>query len=175
MTPPVFSKERHGRHGLGVSGLQAALQALAARTASDRIATRRLPRISAPARRCNSSLPIPPPNIAVAASAFGRVMPRFVRASTARPRSSKYRKEHSNAEVVPNARLVWTNEETEDGAVTTVTFEKKEGKTRLVMRELYPSKEALDVAIEGMDEAMPESFEQLDNFLIASGAGAEGS
>src|ERR1700753_1194112 len=28
-------------------------------------------------------------------------------------------------EVAPNARLVWTNEEEEDGAVTTVTFEEE--------------------------------------------------
>jgi uncharacterized protein YndB with AHSA1/START domain len=76
-------------------------------------------------------------------------------------------------EVVPNARLVWTNEESADGAVTTVTFEEKDGKTLLVMRELYPSKEALDMAIEGMDEAMPETFAQLDEFLAARGAGAE--
>jgi len=76
-------------------------------------------------------------------------------------------------EVVPNARLVWTNEESDDGAVTTVTFEENEGKTLLVMRELYPSKQALDMAIEGMDEAMPETFEQLDEFLVARGAGAQ--
>jgi len=77
-------------------------------------------------------------------------------------------------EVVPDARLVWTNEESADGAVTTVTFEEKDGKTLLVMRELYPSKQALDLAIEGMDGAMPETFEQLDEFLLARGAGAEG-
>ena len=76
-------------------------------------------------------------------------------------------------EVVPNTRLVWTNEESADGAVTTVTFEEKDGRTLLVMRELYPSKQALDTAIEGMDEAMPETFEQLDEFLVARGAGAE--
>ena len=70
-------------------------------------------------------------------------------------------------EVVPGARLVWTNDESADGAVTTVTFEEKDGKTLLVMRELYPSKQALDTAIEGMDEAMPETFEQLDEFLIS--------
>ena len=70
-------------------------------------------------------------------------------------------------EVVPGARLVWTNDESADGAVTTVTFEEKDGKTLLVMRELYPSKQALDAAIEGMDEAMPETFEQLDEFLIS--------
>ena len=76
-------------------------------------------------------------------------------------------------EVVPNARLVWTNEESDDGAVTTVTFEEKDGKTLLVMSELYPSKQALETAIEGMDEAMPETFEQLDEFLAARGAGAQ--
>src|SRR4051794_25344705 len=46
-------------------------------------------------------------------------------------------------DVVPNARLVWTNEESEDAAVTTVTFEAKGDKTLLVLHELYPSKEAL--------------------------------
>jgi uncharacterized protein YndB with AHSA1/START domain len=76
-------------------------------------------------------------------------------------------------EAVPNARLVWTNEESDNGAITSVTFEEKDGKTLLVMGELYASKEALDVAIEGMDEAMPETFAQLDEFLIARGAGAE--
>ena len=72
-------------------------------------------------------------------------------------------------EVVPNARLVWTNDESSDGAVTTVTFEERDGKTLLVMRELYPSKQALDVAIEQMDGAMAETFEQLDEFLAARG------
>ena len=76
-------------------------------------------------------------------------------------------------EVVPDARLVWTNDKSADGAVTTVTFEEKNGKTLLVMRELYPSKQALDTAIEGMDEAMPETFEQLDDFLVMRGASAE--
>ena len=36
-------------------------------------------------------------------------------------------------------------------AVTTVTFEEKGGKTLLVLHELYPSKEALDDAVAGMD------------------------
>ena len=76
-------------------------------------------------------------------------------------------------EVVPNVRLVWTNEESDDGAITTVTLVEKDGKTLLVMSELYPSKQALDMAIEGMDEAMPETFEQLDEFLVARGVGAE--
>ena len=72
-------------------------------------------------------------------------------------------------EVVPNARLVWTNEESDDGAVTTVTFEEKDGKTLLVMSELYPTRQALDNAFEGMEEGMPETFAQLDAFLVARG------
>jgi uncharacterized protein YndB with AHSA1/START domain len=73
-------------------------------------------------------------------------------------------------EVTPPSRLVWTNDESEDGAVTTVTFEEKGGKTLLVLHELYPSKEALDGAIEGMEGGMPEQFEQLDELLVTLGA-----
>jgi uncharacterized protein YndB with AHSA1/START domain len=73
-------------------------------------------------------------------------------------------------EVTPPSRLVWTNEESDDGAVTTVTFEEKGGKTLLVMHELYPSKEALERAIAGMEGAMRETFEQLDELLVALGA-----
>jgi uncharacterized protein YndB with AHSA1/START domain len=69
-------------------------------------------------------------------------------------------------EVTPHSRLVWTNEESEDGAVTTVTFEEKAGKTLLVLHELYPSKEALDRAIAGMEGGMPETFAQLDELLV---------
>src|ERR1700731_271726 len=54
-------------------------------------------------------------------------------------------------EVTPHSRLVWTNDESDDGAVTTVTFEEKGGKTLLVMHELYPSKEALDGAMAGVE------------------------
>ncbi len=75
-------------------------------------------------------------------------------------------------EVTPHSRLVWTNDESSDGAVTTVTFEEKSGKTLLVMLELYPSKEALDTVMAGMEGGMPESFEQLDELLITLGAAA---
>ncbi|TGP20162.1 ATPase [Mesorhizobium sp. M1D.F.Ca.ET.184.01.1.1] len=78
-------------------------------------------------------------------------------------------------EVIPNSRLVWTNEESEDGAVTTVTFEEKGDKTLLVLHELYPSKEALDEAIAGMEGGMPEQFEQLDELLLILGESAGGS
>jgi uncharacterized protein YndB with AHSA1/START domain len=73
-------------------------------------------------------------------------------------------------EVTPHSRLVWTNDEGDDGAVTTVTFEEKAGKTLLVLHELYPSKEALDAAIAGMEGGMTETFEQLDELLVTLGA-----
>jgi uncharacterized protein YndB with AHSA1/START domain len=73
-------------------------------------------------------------------------------------------------EVIPNSRLVWTNEESDQGAVTTVTFEEKGGKTLLVLHELYPSKEALDGAIAGMPGGMQETFAQLDELLDTLGA-----
>ena len=76
-------------------------------------------------------------------------------------------------EVTPHSRLVWTNDEGgEDGAVTTVTFEEKDGATRIVVRELYPSKEALDAAGTGAADAMGEQFEQLDELLVTLGASA---
>jgi uncharacterized protein YndB with AHSA1/START domain len=74
-------------------------------------------------------------------------------------------------EVTPHSRLVWTNDEGGDGGpVTTVTFEEKDGKTLLVMHELYPSKEALDAAGTGAADATVETFGQLDELLVALGA-----
>jgi uncharacterized protein YndB with AHSA1/START domain len=73
-------------------------------------------------------------------------------------------------EVTPHSRLVWTNEESNEGSVTTVTFEEKGGKTLLVMHELYPSKEALDAAGTGAADAMVETFAQLDELLVTLGA-----
>jgi uncharacterized protein YndB with AHSA1/START domain len=76
----------------------------------------------------------------------------------------------SYLEVTPHSRLVWTNEESDDGPVTTVTFEEKGDKTLLVMCELHPSKEALDAAGTGAADAMVETFEQLDELLVTLGA-----
>ncbi len=67
-------------------------------------------------------------------------------------------------EVTPHSRLVWSNEEAGDnGQVTTVTFTEKDGKTLLVMCELYPSKEVLDEAIASGSTSgdMDETFTQL--------------
>jgi uncharacterized protein YndB with AHSA1/START domain len=74
-------------------------------------------------------------------------------------------------EVIPHARIVWTNEEgDEGGAVTTVTFEEKDGETRVVVHDLYPSKEALEEAIaSGSTEGMPEQLEQLDALVVTLG------
>jgi uncharacterized protein YndB with AHSA1/START domain len=73
-------------------------------------------------------------------------------------------------EVQPYSRLVWTNDEGgEGGPVTTVTFEEKGGKTLVVLRESYPSKEALDAAGTGSADAMLETFDQLEELLVALG------
>jgi uncharacterized protein YndB with AHSA1/START domain len=74
-------------------------------------------------------------------------------------------------EVTPNSRLVWTNEESgDDGSVTTVTLAEKGGKTLLVLQELYPTKEALDAAGTGAQDALSETFGQLDELLVTLGA-----
>ena len=72
-------------------------------------------------------------------------------------------------EVTPHSRIVWTNEESADGAITTVTFEETDGKTLLVLHELYPSKQALDDAIASGSSGTSgagEQFELLDELLV---------
>jgi len=73
-------------------------------------------------------------------------------------------------EVVPHSRIVWTNDEGgEGGAVSTVTFVEKGGQTQVVLRELYPSKEALDASL-GSYDGMTETLEQLDELVVTMGA-----
>lgn len=72
-------------------------------------------------------------------------------------------------EVIVSSRLVWTNEESENGSVTTVTFEEQGGKTIVVMREMFPTKEALDENL-GASEAMRITFGQLDEVLEETSA-----
>ncbi len=76
-------------------------------------------------------------------------------------------------EVSPPSRLVWTNEEGEgDAVVTTVTFDEDQGRTRLVVHDLYPSKDALDDAIaSGSTAGWAEMLDQLDELLLDLGAG----
>ena len=73
-------------------------------------------------------------------------------------------------EVIPHSRLVWTNEESDEGSVTTVTFAEEGDMTLLVMHELYASKEALDAAGTGAVDAMRETFDQLDELRATLGA-----
>lgn len=72
-------------------------------------------------------------------------------------------------EVTPYSRIVWTNEEGgKDAAViTTVSFEEIGEATLVTVLDLYPSKQALDEAIEsGSIGGMPEQLEQLDQFIL---------
>jgi uncharacterized protein YndB with AHSA1/START domain len=72
-------------------------------------------------------------------------------------------------EVTPCSRLVWTNDEggEDAAAITTVTFEERDGKTLLTMHDLHPSKEALDAAIaSGSTDGTQESLDQLDELVV---------
>lgn len=68
-------------------------------------------------------------------------------------------------EVVQDERIVWTNDEGEEGAITTVTFEDQRGKTFLNFHEVYPSKEALEEALQGSAAGLPEQLEQLEQLV----------
>ncbi|GLQ99287.1 SRPBCC family protein [Dyella mobilis] len=71
------------------------------------------------------------------------------------------------SEVTPHKRMVWTNEESDQGAVTTVTFEENAGRTLVTLHELYPTTEARDEALAGSAEGLPEQFAQLDELLAS--------
>jgi uncharacterized protein YndB with AHSA1/START domain len=74
-------------------------------------------------------------------------------------------------EVTPHSRLVWTNDEGDNGeTVTTVTFDEHAGKTLLVVHDRYPSTEALE---SGSTNAMPEALDQLDELLASLGSSTE--
>jgi len=54
--------------------------------------------------------------------------------------------------------------------VVTVTFEESDGRTHLTLRQLFPSKEALDSTIaSGMEDGMRATFEQLDALIASFG------
>jgi len=73
--------------------------------------------------------------------------------------------------VTPHSRLVWTNEEGDAGeTITTVTFTEQDGKTLVVVHDLYPSAESIDTGSSG---AMPETFDQLDELLASLALSAE--
>ena len=73
-------------------------------------------------------------------------------------------------EIAPPTRLVYTQsfEPIPGEAVVTVSFEERDGSTTVVAHEIYPSKEALDGALEsGMEDGLRETYDQLDE-LVAS-------
>jgi len=76
-------------------------------------------------------------------------------------------------EVSPPARLVWTNEEGDgEPVVTTLTLDEDRGRTRLVVHDLYPSKDALDEAIaSGSTAGWAEMLAQLDELVLVLDAG----
>lgn len=79
-------------------------------------------------------------------------------------------------EVAPPSRLVYTQifEAMRDAgdAIVTVAFDEQRGRTRLVLRGLYPSKQALDATIaSGMEHGMRETMEQLEHLVASALAG----
>jgi uncharacterized protein YndB with AHSA1/START domain len=75
-------------------------------------------------------------------------------------------------EVAPPSRFVCTQifEQMRSAgeAIVTATFDEHDGKTQLVVHQLYPSKESLDGAVaSGMERGMRETYDQLEE-LVAS-------
>ena len=71
-------------------------------------------------------------------------------------------------EVTPHSRLVWTNDEGDEcQTITTVTFDETDGKTLLVVHDLYPSRIASE---NGATGAMPEMLDQLEELLANFGS-----
>ncbi|MGD0678615.1 MAG: SRPBCC family protein [Polyangiaceae bacterium] len=78
-------------------------------------------------------------------------------------------------EVTPPSRLVWTQVfepmRADGEAIVTATFDENNGKTRLVVHQLYPSKESLDAAVaSGMERGLRETYEQLEELVAACAA-----
>lgn len=73
-------------------------------------------------------------------------------------------------EVVPDEKIVWTNDEggNEEGAVTTVEFEDRGGQTLLTFHERYPNAAALEEAMTGSAAGLPEQLDQLEALLAAA-------
>lgn len=73
-------------------------------------------------------------------------------------------------QVEAGKRIAWTNEETPDGAITTVTFTKVDGGTKVVISNLFPSAEALEQELgSGAAEGVCASLDQLQALLLTSG------
>lgn len=70
-------------------------------------------------------------------------------------------------EVTPPSRLVWTNDESDDGPITTVSFEDQGERTLLALSELYRSAESVPETA-GTQAMMSEQFAQLDELLAST-------
>jgi uncharacterized protein YndB with AHSA1/START domain len=75
-------------------------------------------------------------------------------------------------EVDPPSRLVLTQVYEPKAhigeAVVTATFEASQGRTRLTLRQLFPSKEALEGALaSGMERGMRVTLDQLDELVVS--------
>ena len=80
-------------------------------------------------------------------------------------------------EITPPSRLVYTSFFEPDGVprtsdadavVVTVTFEEHDGKTLMLAREVYPSKEILDAAVAtGMEKGVHITMDQLDELVTS--------
>lgn len=69
-------------------------------------------------------------------------------------------------QVVPDAKIVWTNEESPDGAITTVTFTPQDGGTLVRLSNLFPTREACDAELgSGATGGLEEQFATLDALL----------
>ena len=78
-------------------------------------------------------------------------------------------------EITPPSGLVYTSffepegvprTSNDDAVVVTVTFEERDGKTYMVAREVYPSKEILDAAVAtGMERGVHVTMDQLDELV----------
>ncbi|RYE57430.1 MAG: hypothetical protein EOP18_02755 [Rhizobiaceae bacterium] len=77
-------------------------------------------------------------------------------------------------EVTPPSRVVWTNDESDDAPVTTVTFEDRGKRTLLTLSELYRSAEPLADAAAGMQAMTSEQFAQLDELLASTRPAPQG-
>jgi uncharacterized protein YndB with AHSA1/START domain len=81
------------------------------------------------------------------------------------------------SEITPYTRLVYTTffepaaagpHKGAEAVVVTVTFEERDGKTYLVSRELYPSKDVLEGAIAtGMEKGIHIAMDQLDELVVS--------
>lgn len=72
-------------------------------------------------------------------------------------------------EVEPLERLVSTDDEQKatdaDEAYTATTFSERDGKTTVVVRQVFASKEELEAMAAGMEQGTHETYRQLDEVL----------